>query len=181
MLTPLSRRVCAILFLGLALSACEPVPGDDPIDVTELVRVAPDDLRVRSFVPPGLSSTGDAFLLWVILGPDRMPQSEEFYELVERGSSDAGDGAAVQIVYALDSSDYRRFQGQQVLQRAQLLSGYYGLGLLAGPILCDRAGIPVGGRWVYSVLSNAGNDAKITTIRVPGSAAEIKAGAEFCT
>ncbi len=147
--------------------------------MTELVRVDPDNFRMRTFVPRGLSDTGRAFFAWIVLNPNSEPQASELFELVPRAAPVTDSNAVTQTEFILRPEDHSRFQRQQVLQRAQLLAGYIAYGMSAGPDLCDTAGISVRGSSVYSVLSSSAGPS-IATFRLPSSASELERVAPFC-
>lgn len=167
------------LFALLLLTGCAPAPWDDPLDVTELLRLSPEDFRMQSVIPAGLDTTGQAEFRWRVLNPDG---SEEFFETftLERIDSTIDANGDRQVTFALQRADLRRFQTQQIRQRAQLLAGVFQTGLSAGPILCDRAGVPARAQVVYSIIRDGRTGNKVTTLRTSQLANALEREAPFC-
>lgn len=171
------------LWLGaLALTGCAtaPAPWDDPIDVTQLLRLSPESFRMVSVIPRGLGETGEALFDWTILSADGAVAFHEAFELQRVGALRSTDAGQQEATYRLQSADRARFQTQQIRQRAQLLSGFYNIDLYAAPALCDHAGIPAGSDVVFSVLLDTGAKAKITTLRLSDTAAGLERSLPFC-
>lgn len=169
----------AVIALTGALAACTlPGPAAE-VDLTEMVRVEPRDFQLQTSVPRGLSDTGLAWFDWVVIDATPEGDAAESFELKPDARAAEGEDGIARTVFVLQPADYARFQRQQVLQRAQLLAGYYGYAMRAGPDLCDVAGIQVKGGRVTSLLSSAAGP-KIGTLPLKPSATELERGAPFC-
>lgn len=180
MMVRFSRQALAALSAALLTAACATGPGGSDLNISELVRVDPEDLMVRATVPTGLSETGRAYIRWSLRNPDESSSSDELYELVRDSAVATEDGSATQATYSLKETDFNRFRNQQVLQRAQLLAGFYYMNLLVLPDMCDEAGVPVKGGHVIVSLTNTGTQARIMTSRLDETAAEIERAARYC-
>lgn len=176
---PLFRSIS--LFLGaLVLAGCGAAPWDDEIDVTQLLRLSPNDFRVVSVIPPGLGERGSAQFQWVILKPEGGIEFSEVFEMQRDGKARLNGQGHLEVAYKLGSKDRARFQTQQIRQRAQLLAGFYHIGLNVVPDLCDRAGVAAGSSVVYSVLIDTGAETKITTVRIEKTAADLERTVPYC-
>lgn len=169
----------AVLCLPLLLG-CAAAPWDDPIDVTQLLRMSPNDFRVISVIPRGLGETGKALFRWTILKPDGSEDSTEVFEMRRSGDPRLSPDGHTEVTYILANADRSRFQTQQIHQRAQLLAGFYHVGLGVSPALCDRAGVPTGANVLYSVLKDGSTGSTITTLRIGADASALKDQVPFC-
>ncbi|MBE3639167.1 hypothetical protein [Mangrovicoccus algicola] len=174
------RRGFAGLALLTLLTACAPKPWDDPIQVTQLVRLEPGDFRVRTQIPAGLGETGQALFHWTIVTHDDQAESVEDLEMVRVGDPVPQGNGMTEVTYKLTPAGYKTFQTQQIRQRAQLLAGYYYLGVAVIPDLCRMAGTDARRDYVVSVLFNGRNGEKITTFRLDTPASEIQPQVGFC-
>lgn len=174
---PLSALLSALLLAGCATT---PAPWDDAIDVTQMLRLSPDSFRVVSVIPRGLGERGEALFVWLILKTDGSVEFSEEFVMPRVGEPRSNDQGRLEATYRLRAADQARFQTQQIRQRAQLLAGYYLIGVNVVPSLCDHAGISAGSEVVYSVLMDAAAEAKITTVRVEGTAAALQSQIPYC-
>ncbi|WP_138466485.1 hypothetical protein [Poseidonocella sp. HB161398] len=180
MTSSLLRRAIAGLALLCTLSACAPKPWDDPIQVTQLVRLDPQDFRVRTTIPAGLGETGAAYFRWAIVTHSSETESVADIELVRDGTSEPQADGSLVVTYKLAPGDYKEFQQQQIRQRAQLLAGYYYLGVAVIPELCQMAGTAAGREHVLSVIFDGNTGQKITTFRIDTPASAIQPQVAFC-
>ncbi|WP_172329993.1 hypothetical protein [Mangrovicoccus sp. HB161399] len=174
------RRVFAGLALLCTLTACAPKPWDDPIQVTQLVRLDPKDFRVRTSIPAGLGETGEAYFRWAIVTHTSETETVEDMELVREGEPMPKADGTTEVTYRLVPSQYKAFQTQQIRQRAQLLAGYYYLGVAVIPDLCRMAGTDSKRDYVISVLFDGKTGETITTFRIDTPASSIQPQVGFC-
>lgn len=175
-----NARLWPALGLILLLGACAPKPWDDPIEVTLLVRVEPEEFRVRTELPRGLGEHGAAQFRWIVASAVEGQEESEILDLERVGRPKALDSGRSEVIYRLSPKSFKAFQTQQIRQRAQLLAGYFYIDVAVAPDLCSMAGAQASNENVVSVLYDGASGQKITTVHIPYTAASIQPHVGFC-
>lgn len=184
MFANLPRRLAAILFC-LALSACAVPPGGGgDLDVSQLVRTEPGDLRMIDVLPRGLGPGGEALLLIVVQDENPEVATSESFELTLADATWQPEQARTIATYRLKPGDYERWRKVQIRLRAQMLAGYADVGMDANTTVCDEAGVSLAtgdpGRSPL-LVQNAATGRTILTVTAGESLATIKERVPFCT
>jgi hypothetical protein len=172
--------ICAVLS-GCAVSSSR--DGGD-LDVSQLVRTEPADLRLVDVLPRGLGPGGQAIVVVDVRDENPEVATTQSFELGLADTSYQAEERRSVATYVLAGKDYDRWRQVQIRLRAQMLAGYADVGVDANSTVCDEAGVALAtgdpGKSPL-MMQNAATGRTILKVTAGEPLTGIKERVPFCT